>query len=104
MKKILNVLPFILLIAVVIKSFIIQPTVSESVILTALSALCAYRFYFMERETPDYVKMFQQKIESVTNDYNTKIINLSVETKEIKDNYTKIVLPMANKPKQKFEF
>jgi hypothetical protein len=104
MKKVLNLLPFLLMFLLTLKSFLITPSIAESIMLIALAGLCAYRFYFMEKETPDYIKIFSQKIESITSDYNSKIVKLAAENKELRENYAKVVLPVTNKTAKKFEF
>ena len=94
MKKFLEAIPFVLLLALVPYFFYSSPNIAQSIIILAITALCGFRYYQIDKEQPDYVKIFEKEIRRIEK-----------ESKELKDNYGKITLQdMKQKESPKFRF
>jgi hypothetical protein len=94
MKQFVEAIPFALLLAVVPYFFYNTPNISQSIIVFALSALCGYRYYIMEKQQPDYIKLFRKEL-----------VRIEANSKELKDNYGKITMQDIKKSeKSKFVF
>ena len=94
MKKFLEAIPFVLLLALVPYFFYNTPNIAQSIIILAITALCGFRYHQIEKEQPDYVQIFQKEIRRIEK-----------ESKELKDNYGKITLQdMKAKEPLKFRF
>lgn len=116
MKKLLEVIPFILLIGLVPFFYYNNPNIPQSIILLSISALCGYRYFSMDQEKPDYVSIFKVEFEEYKNkrDEELKVIvdrhekamvYLEGKVKELDGNYGKMTMEKTRKPQStKFEF
>lgn len=94
MKKFVEAIPFALLLAVVPYFFYNSPNIAQSIIVLALTALCGFRYYQLDKVKPNYIEMFQKEIKRIEK-----------ESKELKDNYGKITLQdMKQKEPKPFRF
>jgi len=83
MKKLVNLLPFILLVAVTVFSFV-KPEISVSISILGLSALAGYKFFLESKEVPNYEKVFAERLEEMNSDYKAKLDALEKEIGKVK--------------------
>jgi hypothetical protein len=105
MKKLIEALPFLLLVSLTPYFFYNEPNLSQSFILIGIAALCGYRYYCMEQVKPDYVELFNEEFESYQERVNTAIISLDKEIRAVKDGYAKSSMEKTQKRSMdKFQF
>jgi len=108
MKKLLEVIPFILLIVLVPFFYYNEPNLSQSLIITAISALCGYRFYCMEQVKPDYVEIFKDEFDKYKLQRDTELdvivkrhekamLHIEAKVKELDGNYGKMSMEKTRK-------
>jgi hypothetical protein len=81
MKKLVDGLPFVLLLVLTPFLFYKDPNIAQSIIIAAISALVGYRYYLEHKAEPNYRKEFKEEIEK-----------LQKEFKEFRDNYGKMAM------------
>lgn len=79
MKKVLDVLPFALLLILTPLFYYKSPTIAHSMIILAVSGLCAFRYHQMESQKPDFVALFKKELNI-----------LEKEVREVKADYSKL--------------
>ena len=79
MKKVLEVLPFALLLILTPLFYFNTPTIAHSIIIVALSGLCGFRYYQMENQKPDFVSLFKKELAI-----------LEKEVRDVKADYSKL--------------
>ena len=93
MKKYLEVLPFVLLLSLVPFLFYNNPNIAQSIIVTAVSALCGYRYYLMSKQQPNYSKIFHEEI-----------VKMQKEILKINESYGKLTINDINKKREESKF
>lgn len=114
MKKILEIIPFLLLIITIGLTYHFGNGIPQSIIIFGLTGLCGYRFYCMEQSKPDYVGIFQEQFDQYKEQRDTElkemqvrhekaIVFLEAKIKELDNSYGKMTMEKT-KPKMKTEF
>lgn len=95
--KFFMVIPFVLLITTV--SFILttEANIAHSIIITALSGLCGYVLYLLDKKKPNYVEMFNQELKALKEDNNNKYSKISKDISDVKSDFTKSELHKTRK-------
>ena len=70
MKAFIKGIPFILLLVLVPFFFYNDPSIAQAIIVSAVSALCGYRYYLMENEQPNYALLFSEDLIALKKDIN----------------------------------
>ena len=115
MKRLLEVIPFILLISQLAQLINQTPSISHSIIVIALSILCGYRLFAMEQEKPNYIDLFKQEFEdykekrdkelNILKDRHEKaMVHLEAKVKELDSNYAKSTMSQSRGSMRSFEF
>ncbi len=86
MKKLIEALPFVLLLALVPFFYYNSPNIAQSIIILAVSGLCGYRYHLMHKEQPDYSKVFHKEI-----------VGMQKEILKINEGYGKLTINDINK-------
>ena len=105
MKKLIEALPFLLLVSLTPYFFYNEPNLSQSFILIGIAALCGYRYYCMEQVKPNYVEIFKEDFEAYQQRANKAILELDKELRSVKDGYAKSSMEKTQKRSMdKFQF
>lgn len=116
MKRIYEAIPFALLIGLVPQYYLNSPNIAQSIIILAVSALCGYRLYCIDKSKPDYVAMFEEsfadyrdkrdeELSSMQKRHEAAMVHLEAKIKELDNNYAKASMSQArNVGSTKFEF
>ncbi len=101
MKKLLEVIPFILLLSLVVQQQLTSglDPISFGFSVLALSALCGYRYYCMNNETPNYIKEFEKMFKDLESKNLEAMTFLEKEIKANKELINKTDLHSIKKPK-----
>ena len=83
MKKLVNLLPFLLLTILVGLSFV-NSSIAISISVAALAALSGFKFYLESKEVPDYEKVFAERLEEINKSNKEAIAKLESEISRIK--------------------
>ena len=89
MKKLVNYLPFILLVSLIGLSFYAGSTVALSVAIFALSGLSGYRYYLDEQVKPDLEAIFAKKLEDIEAKNKEDLSWVKAELANVKKNMEK---------------
>lgn len=93
MKKFIEALPFVLLLALVPFFYYNSPNIAQSIIILAVSGLCGYRYYLLSQEQPNYGKVFQ-----------AELIKMQKEIIKINESYGKLTINDINKKREDNKF
>lgn len=115
MKKLLELVPFILLLGLTPYFYLNNPNIAQSIIILAIAALCGYRLYAMEQEKPDYTSIFQEEFDQYKqqrdNDlrimqerHEDAMVHLEKKVKELDSNYAKNAMGQSRNNMRSFEF
>jgi len=63
MKNVINLIPTILMVSLVPFFFYNEPSIAQSIIVSAITALVGYRYYLDSLQKPDYLKLFKEELE-----------------------------------------
>lgn len=89
MKKIIEGIPFLLVLALTPYLFFNNPNIAQSIIVTAICGLAAYRYYLDQLKQPNYVKQFQEDF-----------AELRRENKDLREKYGKMTVEQNPRGKQ----
>lgn len=104
MKSILKQsnLPFLLLVALLVKSIVLSSPIFDSVAISALSALFGFKLWLDHVKKPDHNQIILKEIEKVNKNAEIKIKQLSDDVSSLKGFVT---MPnAASKPKEQFRW
>ena len=116
MNKITEAIPFALLLGLVPHFYLHSPSISQSIIIVAISALCGYRLYCIDKIKPNYVELFKQEFEDYKNlrdeelqelrsKHEHAMVHLDAKVQELNANYGKVTMDQTRKRETpKFEF
>ena len=93
MKQFIEALPFVLLLVLVPFFYYSSPNIAQSIIIFAISGLCGYRYYLMQKEQPNYTKIFHDEI-----------IKMQKEIVKINESYGKLTINDINKKREEGKF
>lgn len=93
MNKFIEALPFVLLLALVPFFYYNSPNIAQSIIILSVSGLCGYRYYLMNKEQPDYSKVF-----------NKELVKMQKEIVKINEGYGKLTINDINKKRESDKF
>lgn len=111
MKRLLEIIPFLLLVSLVPFFYYNTPTISQAIIILAVSALCGYRYYAMDQERPDYVALFEDsfneykksrdtELQEIVTKHEKAMVHLEKNVKELSASYGKITMEQATNGKK----
>lgn len=115
MKKLLEAIPFALLLGLVPYFYLNTPNIAQSIIVLAISALCGYRLYAMEQEKPNYIEMFKDEFQKYKDQRDAELkvmqdrheaamVHLEAKVKELDSNYAKTAMSQSRGNMRSFEF
>lgn len=87
MKKLIEGIPFLLLIVLCPYFFFKEPSMSQSLIFIAVAALCGYRYFQIDKQVPNYTKIFEDQLKTLHESHFNQIQEFRKEVKEVKDLY-----------------
>ena len=70
MKALIKGIPFVLLLVLVPFFFYNDPSIAQAIIVSAVSALCGYRYHLMEKEQVNYALLFSQDVIALKKEIN----------------------------------
>ena len=105
MKKVIELLPFILLVSLVALSFHSSPNIAQSIILVAITALAGYSYYLMDKIKPDYKKMFEEELSLMNKKSREEASFIKAELNTIREKYGKVSIEQQQaKKKEQFNW
>lgn len=93
MNKFIEALPFVLLLVLVPFFYYNSPNIAQSIIILSISGLCGYRYYLMQKQQPNYKKIFHDEI-----------VKMQKEILKINESYGKLTINDINKRKEDNKF
>ena len=92
MKKVIEGIPYLLVLAITPYVFFNNPNVAQAIIITAVAGLAAFRYYLDQKKQPNYVEIFENQFSE-----------LRKENKDLREKYGKMTVsqnnPRANNPR-----
>lgn len=92
MKKLVEMLPFILLTALVGFVFFKEPSIAQSIIISAISALAGYKYFLLDKKKPDYLKIFEEQLSVIDKNYKEDSNFIRAELANINKKYGKVAI------------
>ena len=89
MKKLINAIPFVLLLALCPLFYYAQPNLAQAIIVAAISGLCAYQYYLFSQITPDYIELFEQRFENLERITEHKLEEFSGKVVALREDISK---------------
>lgn len=86
MNKIIEGIPYILLVALTPYLFFNDPNIAQAIIISAIAALSGYRYYLNHNSLPDYRKLFKDELREIKK-----------ENREFRDKYGKLSIEGGKK-------
>ena len=92
MQKLIESVPLLLLIGLTPFFFYNEPNISQSIILAAISGLVGYRTYLDSLVTPDYAKLFTERLDAKDEEINSVMRHFEKELGNLKDSQNKFAI------------
>jgi len=92
MKKTLDLLPFALLLTLVPFLFYSTPNIAQSIIIGVISALSGLKYYLIDKELPNYEKMFKEQLDIQSKETKEELKFIKAELANIREKYGKVSL------------
>lgn len=86
MKKLIDGLPFVLLLTLTPFLFYQTPNIAQSIIIAAISALVGYKYHLNNKQEPNYRKEFKEDLDRINKEF-----------RQFRDNYGKMAISGKSK-------
>ena len=100
MKKLIESLPFILLVSLISFAFYSSPSNAQAFIIASITGLAGFRYFQMEQIKPDYKALFEVELARIEKQHKEDTDFLKAELRNINQKYGKVALEQQQNVKK----
>jgi len=99
MQKLVNSVPLILLLVLTPYFFYNEPNIAQALVLAVIGSLVGFRAYLDGLETPDYHKLFTERLDNKDIEVNEILRQFEKDLANVRDGQNKIALVQKQEDK-----
>lgn len=100
MKKLIDSLPFILLVSLISFAFYSSPSNAQAFVIAAITGLAGYKYYQLDQRKPDYKAIFEAELDELKKQHKEDSEFLKAELRNINQKYGKVALAQQQDTKK----